>query len=107
MPIVLTTMSLVTCPHGGQVFAVGGQSRVTVDGASVLTGGQAFTVTGCIGGVLGLGSCDSVEWVGLSTRVTVSGHPVLLQSSSGTVLSGGRVQGRAVVVPNLALVHAL
>ena len=107
MPLVLTAGSLVTCPHGGQVFAAGGPSRVRVDGTAVLTSSQSFTVAGCIGGALGLGTCDRVDWAEPSTRVTAGGQPLLLQSSVGIALSGGRVQGPAVVVPNLTHVHAL
>jgi hypothetical protein len=73
---VVTTATVMTCPHGGQVTIVPTQQR-TVSGSPIATATAQMTVAGC-----GFSTpCATVKWVNLSPRVQVDGQAVLLQAT--------------------------
>src|SRR3954451_5369387 len=78
------------CPHGGQVTAIPSSPRVTVGGQPVTTVADQYVLAGCPSAILpapGPHPCIKVQWLLPATRVTVSGQPVILQSSSGLCLA--------------------
>lgn len=85
---LLTSTSVATCPHGGQVTFVPTQSRVLADSAPVLLATDQALVAGCpfvVGTVPS--PCLTVQWLTAATRVTVANTPVLLSTSTGMCLS--------------------
>jgi len=98
---LVTANATVLCPHGGQVTIVATGSRVTIDGQPVALQPDTTTVAGCAFTVpTGKPQpCVTVRWLTATTRVTVSGVPVLLQSSSSLASSAEQIpQGPANVV---------
>jgi hypothetical protein len=89
---LLTADATVTCSHGGQVEFAPAQTRALAGGAPIATLADQLVVAGCPGipaspGVV----CTTVEWIGVASRVTASGLPVLVQSlpqgpGDGTVI---------------------
>jgi hypothetical protein len=85
MPPVLTSASVLTCPHAaGQVAHTPSQTRVVAVGAPALTQADTNTIAGC---PFTIGTkpspCVTVRWTVAAARVTAGGVPLLLQSSVG------------------------
>jgi len=89
-----------TCPHGGQVQVVPGNTRVLVGGQPVATVADLCPVVGC---VFAVGPkpqpCVLVTWLTPATRVLVNGQPAILQTSAGICKSAEQApQGPPIVV---------
>ena len=82
-----------TCPHGGQVSIVSSNSRVTVSQQAVALANDQFTIAGCSFTVPPNKPqpCMTVQWLEPATRVTVTGQPVILQSSTGLCQSADQI----------------
>ena len=82
---LLTTSSVVQCPHGIPAQHVPTQVRVKVMGAPVLTVSDVGMVTGCPFTLPPPkpSPCVTVQWLVGASRVRVMGVPVLLQTSQG------------------------
>lgn len=90
MPFVLTSGTSALCAHGGSVTFAPAQTRVVVSGQPAATLLDVDTVAGCpfvTGG--NPMPCVSVQWITGATRVTISGSPALLQSSTATCIPNG------------------
>jgi hypothetical protein len=79
-----------TCPHGGKISLAGPpkQVQLTVPGGFVAVATDVFTVAGCLFQVPVPGGtkpqpCVTVKWANISTKVTITGQPALLQSAPG------------------------
>lgn len=95
---ILTTASIVTCPHGAPIAATGVASRVLIGGVPVLTIAVTAVVQGCPLQPP-VQSCASVTWETCASRVFADGKPVVLQSSSGMCLShAGQPAGPAMAM---------
>lgn len=101
MPAVLTAGSTVVCAHQGTVTLVAGQNKLTVGGQAALVQGDldGKAIAGCVTVTDPNTStllCSTVAAAlgGVSTRLTVGGKGVLLDTiqgqTNGTV--GGVVQ---------------
>lgn len=103
---LLTTATVATCPHGGQVSFSAGQDAVRVDHAAVLVVSDQATIAGCpfvVGTVAS--PCTTVTWQKPATQVK-AGKPVLLDTSIGLCSSGtGAPQGTVVISSNQAKVR--
>jgi hypothetical protein len=99
------------CPHGGEAITVSANKRVLVSGQGVALISDRSSVVGCAFTVPPgkPQPCVSVDWskaVG-STRVLVSGQPVLLVTSVGLGTSAEQApQGPAMVAGSMARVVA-
>ncbi len=100
MPGMLTTASVMMCPHGGMVQASPSSSQLQVGGASVLTAADTFIIAGCpFLIVLVPHPCVSINWVQPATRGSRGGAPVLTQASLGLCVAADMaVQGPVVIV---------
>jgi hypothetical protein len=84
MPPVLSSASVLTCPHAGHVTHTPSQARVVVVGAPALTQADTNMVAGCPFTLPAKPSpCVTVRWTVAAVRVTAGGLPLLLQSSVG------------------------
>lgn len=96
------------CPHGGRIVLTS-NARVLADGAPVLTMLDAGLIAGCS---LLAGDrpnpCISVRWIGLATRVLISGRPAVLHPVAGICLTGGQAPaGPMILVAGQTRVIAL
>jgi hypothetical protein len=77
------------CTHAGTASTTPVQTRVLASGQPVDVASSVITVAGCPFQIPTPGGskpqpCVRVQWLMLSTRVTVLGQPVLLQPQPGT-----------------------
>lgn len=97
---ILTTSSIVMCPHGGQAQLLTANTRVFAEGSPTLLETDVHPVVGCpftIGPKYS--PCIRIQWVAGSTRMNVSQTPVLVRSSVGTCFNAeGAPQGVAIIV---------
>ncbi|MGE0397128.1 MAG: hypothetical protein AB7T06_10445 [Kofleriaceae bacterium] len=99
MSKLLTTASVVTCPHGG-VARLATKNTTTKAGARVLVETDVHDVIGC---PFSTGSkyspCRKITWSAGPRAVTIHGTKVLVASSVGTCKNSEKVvQGTARVM---------
>jgi hypothetical protein len=98
MPPLLTSTSVIMCPHGGMVTAVPGQTRATAE-SPILRGTDTYTIAGCPFSDPDPSPCVSVQWVQTATRVQAGGDFVLNESSVGLCLAATQApQGTALIL---------
>src|SRR5512146_2314325 len=97
---ILTTASVVMCPHAGLAQLVTSDTDALIEGAPALLQSDVHPIAGCTfapGGVYT--PCVIIRWVTAATRTAVHGVPVLLQNSVGLCLNAAQApQGTAIVV---------
>ena len=97
---ILTTSSIIMCPHGGQAILLTPNARVSTNASFWLLETDVHNIVGCpfsIGGIYS--PCVRIEWFGGSTRTNVNGTPVLKRESIGTCYNASNVpQGTAIIV---------
>jgi hypothetical protein len=100
--------ALISCPHGGRAIAMasagtgaGAGMEVLIDGVSVVTAAEVFTVSGCPHSVgRRPRPCATVRWPpdAGDHAVCVDGVPVLLDTAAGMCFSADLVpQGPPVI----------
>ena len=97
---ILTTASVLICPHGGSVQAITSNVQVLAAGAPVLRSSDTFVVAGCPF-VIGVkpSPCLTVQWIVADVRGQAAGGATLSQSSVGLCLNDLQApQGVAVIV---------
>ena len=97
---ILTTTSVILCPHGGTAQLFSSQADLTIDGAPALLLSDQHPVVGC---PFTVGTkyqpCVLIRWLVGATINRVRGVPVLLQSSVGLCFSAEQIpQGPPTVV---------
>jgi hypothetical protein len=107
MPALLTTASVMMCPHGGTVTAVSANT-VTAGGAPILRGSDTFIIAGCVFAPGGVPSpCISINWVTTAQQVSCSA-PVLNEASVGLCAAATQaVQGTALIASTQPQVSGL
>lgn len=105
---LLTTATVATCPHGGQVTFAAGQNRVLADNAPVLVETDEATISGCPFTVgTSPSPCVLVRWSAPAVHTTIGEAKALLTTSQGTCLNPASApQGTIVVSANQARVQA-
>ena len=80
---ILTTKSVILCPHGGPIKNIQSSTkRPVIDGGFPLLINDTFTIVGCA-------MCTTVNWAGASNRYLVNKVPVLTNTSIG-ICTGGQ-----------------
>jgi len=100
MPALLTTASMLMCPHGGPVQIVSSNTRTQVGGTFAALSTDTFVIAGCAF-VIGVvpSPCVQVMWVQPAARSQVLGAPTLTEASVGLCIAAtGAVQGPVTVV---------
>jgi hypothetical protein len=99
---ILTTLSKIQCPHGGQVTLSTANTVGQIDGGYALLQTDIHTVSGCPFTVAPGPKpqpCVTVRWISGATQNKINQTPVLLQTSSGLCYSAEQIpQGPPVVV---------
>jgi hypothetical protein len=79
----LTTETIMTCPHGGQVKIASTNTRVSADGAPMLRSSDSFVIAGCTLNVSGAPHpCVTIKWSTTAERSTI-GDPTLTTDCIG------------------------
>lgn len=98
MAALLTSASIMMCPHGGTVTAIPGQSSVTAE-SPVLRGSDTCIIAGCPFNIAGVPNpCVTVQWISTSTRVQAGGDFVLDESSVGLCLAATQAPQGTVLI---------
>lgn len=95
---LITTGSVLMCPHGGTVKGVP-TAQVTAGGEPILTAGDTFTIAGCPF-VVGTAPhpCMTVEWVQPALQSSAGGNATLTAESVGLCKAADQaVQGTVMV----------
>lgn len=83
MPPLLTTASVLMCPHGGMVTASPASAKAQA-GSPIVRSSDSFVVAGCTFNISGVPHpCVSINWVQTATRVRVGGDFALTELSVG------------------------
>jgi len=92
MGALLTTASILMCPHGGSVTASSANTRAKAGGAAIVRASDTFTIAGC-GFSLPSGPhpCVTVQWIVSAVRNKVLGDAVLTSDSVGLCTAGDQV----------------
>lgn len=95
---LITTGSMLMCPHGGTVKGVP-TSKVTVGSEPILTVGDTFTIAGCALNIAGAPHpCVMVQWVQPALQSTASNNATLTAQSVGLCKAADQaVQGTVMI----------
>ncbi|GAC1583639.1 MAG: hypothetical protein NVS3B7_19010 [Candidatus Elarobacter sp.] len=91
----VTTVSVITCPHGGPVHIVSSNARVLA-AAPVATLADPFIVSGCAFATPS--PCVEVQWTAGTTRVLIGGVPAVIQTGVGMTISATGTAGPPLVL---------
>jgi hypothetical protein len=85
---MLTTASVMMCPHGGMVQAIPSSTAVQFGGAPVVTAADTFMIAGCPFMIVLVPSpCLTVQWIQPATQSQVGSNPTLTEASVGLCLA--------------------
>jgi hypothetical protein len=99
MPNLLTTASVLMCPHGASVMATTTNDKTKAAGDFILRASDAFSIAGCpfIVGVVPH-PCVQVRWVQPAAQVKVLDDFVLAEASVGLCVAADQaVQGTVLI----------
>jgi hypothetical protein len=99
---MITTASILQCPHGGRVTIISGNARSQAAGGFLATMTDTFIVSGCpfqIPATPPIPSpCLTVRWLSGNGKTQVNGLPGLDQSSVGLCLNAQQIPQGPVVM---------
>ncbi len=87
--LLLTSDSVLLCPHGGQAQPVTPVTRVRIDGAPAVSVGTIYTIVGCTLPPSEGGPCVSAAFVAISDRISSDGTALLSAGSPAVCLPTG------------------
>jgi len=99
MANLLTTASMMMCPHGGTVQAISSNTKVKAAGGYLLRSTDTFTIVGCPF-VLGIPPhpCVQVRWVQTALQSKTISNPNLTTESVGLCVAADQaVQGTVLI----------
>ena len=96
---VLDRGCTITCPHGGSVTVVPGNTVLKAGGNFMLLLTDTMTITGCSFMIGNTPSpCTTIDWKNEAKKVKINGTHVLLETSMGICNSAQNApQGTAVI----------
>jgi hypothetical protein len=102
MGALLTTASMMMCPHGGTVTAISSNTEATAGGSPLVRASDTFTIAGCPftlpGGVLS--PCMTVQWMQTNTESKAAGDFTLSMNSMGLCLAATQAPQGTVLINN-------
>ena len=95
---MLTTASVLMCPHGGTVQAIPSSTAVQFGGAPAVTATDTFMIAGCpfVVGVVP-SPCLIVQWVSPAVQSQVNSNQTLTEASIGLCMGPAGAQGPVVI----------
>ena len=100
MSFFLTTLSTVTCPHGGvAILTTSNTQALLASGEAILLLTDQHFIVGCGFNVASVPSpCLTIQWLTGSLQSLINGVPCLLDNSVGLCLNpAGLPQGMPIV----------
>ena len=98
MANLLTTASVMMCPHGGTVTAIPTDLTLTFGGSPVILATDTFLVAGCPFIPLLPLPCLTVQWVSPALRSTANSNATLTTESVGLCLSASGPAGPVMII---------
>jgi hypothetical protein len=96
---ILTSASVVMCPHGGMAQLLTTNTDSLIEGSPALLQTDIHPIVGCPFTPVAYSPCLSIQWITAATQTSVRNVPVLLQTSIGLCLNAAQApQGVAIVV---------
>jgi hypothetical protein len=97
---LLTTASVLMCPHGGTVSAVTSNTRANAGGAPLVRVSDTFIIAGCPFTLPGPvpSPCVSVQWVSPDARSQAGGAFTLSEASVGLCLAATQAPQGTVLI---------
>jgi hypothetical protein len=96
---LLTTASVMMCPHGGTVSPISSNTRVNAGGSPVLRSSDTFVIAGCPYNIAGAPHpCVSVQWMTTDLRSQVLSDSTLSEASVGMCLAPDQSPQGTVIV---------
>jgi len=96
---ILTSASIVMCPHGGMAQLITTNTDALIQGAPALLQTDMHPIVGCSFTPVAYSPCVLIRWITAATQTSVHNIPVLLQTSVGLCLNAAQApQGTAIVV---------
>jgi len=99
MSTLLTTSSMMMCPHGGTVNAISSNTKAKADGGYLLRSSDTFIIAGCPLNVAGAPHpCMQVQWVQTALKSKAIGDFTLTLDSVGLCVAADQaVQGTVLI----------
>jgi len=99
MSNLLTTSSMMMCPHGGTVNAISSNTKAKADGGYLLRSSDTFIIAGCPLNVAGAPHpCMQVQWVQTALKSKAIGDFTLTLDSVGLCVAADQaVQGTVLI----------
>lgn len=96
---LLTTSSIMMCPHGGMVTAISSNTKAKAGGDYILRSSDTFTIAGCSFNISGFPHpCVQVQWVQPGLKSQAVGDFTLNENSVGLCVAADRaVQGTVLI----------
>jgi hypothetical protein len=104
---ILTTTSVILCPHGGMVMHLPtGGSTELINGVMPMLLNDNYPVVGCPNSSGGSPNpCIRVVWITASTSRFINGVPVLIHTSVGMCHdASGAPQGAAIIASHQTII---
>jgi hypothetical protein len=104
MPALLTTASVLMCPHGGSVSAITSNTHSNAGGAPLVGMSDTFLIAGCpftLPGTPPIPSpCLTVQWLVGNTSSQIAGDYTLSEASTGLCLAATQAPQGSVIIAN-------
>jgi len=100
MSNLLTTASVLMCPHGGTVSVATSNNRASAAGAFLVRASDTFTIAGCTFSPGSSHPCMSVRWLVANQRSRAMGDLTLSDSSLGICLAGDQTPQGSIIILN-------
>jgi hypothetical protein len=99
MTNLLTTSSMIMCPHGGIVNAISSNAKVKAAGSYLLRASDTFIIAGCPLNIAGAPHpCTQVQWVQTALKSkTIGDFNLTLDSVGFCVAADQAVQGTVLI----------
>jgi hypothetical protein len=99
MPNLLTTASVLMCPHGGTVQIISTNTQVTAGGDFLARSSDTFIIAGCTFNISGAPSpCVQVQWVETAEQSQTMGDFNLTEASLGLCLAATQAPQGTVLI---------
>jgi hypothetical protein len=101
MPNLLTTASMLMCPHGGTVQIISSNTRVTAGGDFLARSSDTFIIAGCPFVIPPVGPpspCVQVQWVQTALESQTMGDFNLTEESVGLCLAATQAPQGTVLI---------
>jgi hypothetical protein len=106
MKPVLTTNSIIKCPHGGTAHLTTTNTVFSIQGSAALLETDVHTIHNCSPGA-SIAPCVKITWSNGATKLSVGGTPVLLETSTGRCYNHlNQFRGNAVITQTQTKVKA-